>query len=98
MHWLNGGDIQFRPFSSNFEWKNLGKSSGWSWHKLNNTMDTSLEFRIKPRKEKRHIYISTLGATTYAKKTKEEAAREVNIMGGSFDVWKHYEIEIEVEI
>lgn len=95
LHWLNGGKIQyktelvpeFQDYQPDIE---FGLGSIF--------MQPDFEIRIKPRKEKRHIYISTLGATTYAKKTKEEAAREVNIMGGSFDIWKHYEIEIEVEI
>lgn len=95
LHWLNGGDVLVKSkfvtsWEVVFHGQVWGDTIGW--------MREDAKYRIKPRKEKRHIYISTLGATTYAKKTKEEAAREVNIMGGSFDVWKHYEIEIEVEV
>ena len=100
LHWLNGGDIQFRPFSSNFEWKNLGKSSGWSWNKLNNTMDASLEFRIKPRKEKRSIGVNVkTGQTTSAYAIDEEgnyAVDEVRLNYGISDNWKFIEIEVEI--
>lgn len=95
LHWLNGGDVEF---NSEFmdEWTEYEPFKSWGLGSV--FMQDDYKARIKPRKEKRHIYISTQGATTYAKKTKEEAAREVSIMGGSFDAWKHYEVEIEVEV
>lgn len=95
LHWLNGGEVEF---NSEFvdDWTEYEPIKVWGLGSV--FMQDDYKIRIKPLKEKRHIYISKLGATTYAKKTKEEAAREVSIMGGSFEVWKHYEIEIEVEI
>lgn len=92
-HWMNGGEVEFFEHD---KWHTINSKIKWASGHL--FMGEMFKTRIKPRKEIRHIYISTLGATTYAKKTKEEAAREVSIMGGSFDVWKHYEIEIEVEV
>jgi len=95
LHWLNGGEIEYDNMKN---WIAYDLTIDNPKYPLQDFTGLEFNFRIKPRKEKRHIYISKLGATTYAKKTKEEAAREVSIMGGSFYVWKHYEIEIEVEV
>ncbi len=87
LHALNGGEAQVYSFGG---WKYGLITSDWDkdfWY-----MRDSYESRIKPKKEKRWIGITTFTReTTCVFNTKEEALREV-----TNPRWQIIEIEVEV--
>lgn len=90
LHWLNGGDVEFRRNGE--EWQDeCEKYHGWA--KYCGMMNCDVEFRIKPRKEKRWIGVnSKTGVTTHLKESREDLEKRI-------DGYSNYQaIEIEVEV
>ena len=55
LHWLNGGDVQQKPIKDDGVWIDYSDASKVTWKNWNSFMRDDLEFRIKPKKEKRYI-------------------------------------------
>jgi hypothetical protein len=95
LHWLNGGDIQWSDHI--FGWTDKDKFEddleSQKFFYGNGFMRSEINFRIKPRKEKRWIVVRKsdlfVGAILYGS---EEAAKR-NV---SPSYWSFHEIEIEV--
>ncbi|MEL7309493.1 MAG: hypothetical protein AAGK05_17670 [Pseudomonadota bacterium] len=57
LHWLNGGVVQVRYEGES--WKDIFNNENPTWHGVNYfMMRDSVDYRIKPRKEKRWICIT----------------------------------------
>ena len=54
LHWLNGGGVQYK---TNNDWVDASNYIG-GWSAENLLMDEDVEFRIKPKKEKRWIAVN----------------------------------------
>lgn len=94
LHWLNGGDVQFKPKLTNL-WIMLDEKSNSKWTKDSGWTMDNFQFRIKPKKEKRWIGVHKSGATTGALLIKKEVEHSP-FVEQSPDNWQFIEIEIEV--
>ena len=99
LHWLNGGSVQYRIALD--VWTDAADNeSNAAWTPDNLFVDDQVEFRIKPKKEKRVIGVNKDGRTTshYAIDDKGcYAVDEIRITGkGNPDEWQFIEIEVEV--
>lgn len=54
LHWLNGGEVQQKPIDNN-HWVTCADVNKVTWMSWTSFMQDKLEFRIKPKKEKRFI-------------------------------------------
>lgn len=99
LHWLNGGEAQYRIAID--VWTNASNNvSNAAWSSDNLLMDDQVEFRIKPKKEKRWIGVNskTMKATHDTYKSGVECEDALNGVGEICDghPWQFIEIEVEV--
>lgn len=102
IHWLNGGKTQFCPSDRFFNMSGFNENK---WHPNHTFMDKDLETRIKPKKEKRWIFVDTRVGVGVNHCSDAHFSKE-DLMGrirgwvgeyGSVDDVQIIEIEIEVE-
>ncbi|AVR75888.1 hypothetical protein ValSw33_64 [Vibrio phage ValSw3-3] len=94
LHWLNGGDVEFRRNGE--EWQDeCEEYHGWA--KYCGMMNCDVEFRVKPRKEKRWIVAKprALASMMYFE-SEEQAQSTVRYSTGEFKGGQVIEIEVEV--
>ena len=99
LHWLNGGEVEFRRGGE--DWQDEDEQ----YHGLAGycgMMNSDVEFRIKPRKEKRWIAIYSDGTVCDRnKRTKEEIATYVErapfYNNCAPENWQFFEIDLEVK-
>lgn len=95
LHWLNGGDVEFRRNGDNWQ-DECEKYQGWADYC--GMMNPDVEFRIKPRKEKRWIAVD--GDGNVAPKIflyELDAKFWVNYNTEKCqDYWQFIEIEVEI--
>lgn len=94
LHWLNGGDTQYRHGVSQ-EWDSYGPIKTWTAGSV--FMQESLDIRIKPSKEKRWIVANprALASMMYFE-SEEQAQSAVLHSTGEFKGGQVIEIEVEV--
>lgn len=89
LDWLNGNDVEYRH-KDDESWFELSDSHCWCWSRYNNTMNSNLEFRIKPKKEKRWLAYGKGSENVYGSFSNEETCRQYHP--------DRQIIEIEVEV
>lgn len=91
LHWLNGGKVDiYEGESEKIKWTPI--NLGVVWGEYHPFMNSSLIFRIKPRKEKRWIGVTKGGDSTMSFRDKRDAIDAV----ASPQDWQFIEIEVEV--
>ena len=87
-----GGLAQVKYEGEN--WKDVFNNENPTWHGVNYfMMRDSVEYRIKPRKEKRYLMVQEDGACTSHFSSKEEA---LGCVCEKDDRWQLIEIEVEI--
>lgn len=95
LHWLNGGDTQYRHGVSQ-EWDSYGPIKTWTAGSI--FMQENLDIRIKPRKEKRWIALNSFGDVMPVHCKDLESAKQLakyKDVGINGEI-QYIEIEIEV--
>lgn len=93
LHWLNGGDVQFKPKLTNL-WIMLDEKSNSKWTKDSGWTMGTFQFRIKPKKEKRYIGIKKDGYATKHFATPLEVKQYITRRGFIADLYETIEIEV----
>lgn len=92
LHWLNNGQLEFRRDGE--EWQDEPERYH-GWVDYCGMMNPDVEFRIKPRKEKRWVSVRKInGEVCQLLFDSKDEAEQIN--DGRW--WSHHEIEIEIEV
>ncbi|MGB1281006.1 MAG: hypothetical protein ACPG5V_13680 [Vibrio cyclitrophicus] len=98
LHWLNGGEVQYRIALD--VWTDASNNvSNAAWSSDNLLMDDQVEFRIKPKKEKRWIGVNSSGYATPMTFINEDECKNyisISYQPESAPKWQCIEIEVEV--
>lgn len=101
LHWLNGGGVQQKPVDDEgCGWVTCADVNKVTWMSWTSFMKDELEFRIKPKKEKRWIGVYGNHVTDGMYPTKDLCERCVNrsdkFKHTAPEGWQFIEIEVEV--